>query len=1292
MKNTQSITAKIVSRSVGVACLLALLAALMTPSAVAKTEHSPIGSFGSDGTAATAFPYHETGFPTGRPAGNNQLAFDQAGEHLLVLTARVDKSAGAALGIQEGMICRFGALDQGTFEAPPAPFAAPSPGDCDGDGSDDDYAIGPLALGNLPFSSAASIALDNTLGPAADSIYVAATKGPLVYGFDSGGQQLGGEFPLERETSFDPGVAVDSTGHVWVANGLEERAEEYTPNGAATGRFASTVAQGSLQYLAFDSQDNLYVLFHPNNSPKEHQGGEGKVWKYSAASGYTESVLIDGGVARAIAVDTAADHLFVAHDKDVVEYDVSGGAVIEVSTFATGIASSDFRGVAVDEDDNPEATTVYVSDSGNAKIHVFGTTITEPGALTDSASNRTATGATLEGAVNPKGKALSDCHFEYVSEDAFVKSGFDDLSSGGLAPCATADGAPIAGPGDIPADENAHTVTAEISGLAPATRYRHRLLATSSEGTGAGKGVAFATLGPLISATRVSDVTFSEAILTARVNPQGQATAYRFEYVDDATCQEDLEAEGSGHCFDRAERHPDPESAPIGADEAEHPVGAALTGLAPGTLYRFRAVALNADATGIGLERTFATHAPAASQKCPNDADRIGPSEALPECRAYEQVSPLDKGSADASFRKAQAAASGEGLVFPATVFQTFPGDLGNSGLNPYLARRGTVGAWSTKGLVTALEPAEFNNNKYRYLALSEDLSRMALNTHASLGVPGDGDGLYLRDNVTDSHEEVTGTSGGDGTATEPLTGELMERFAPPLLASPDLSHLVFESEEKLTEDAGGVKSGKVLFEWSEGALSIVSRLPGTDKPVSGCISGTHVIGLGGQQQCVADTYRDHAVSTDGARVFWHGIGVGGKDTLYVRLNGAETVDIGLSERTSPDPEGPREKRFVEASADGAKAFFVSTEKLTDDSTATGATGTFGSSGYRSGELYRYDFSLPEGERLTDITVAPGEPGGARVQGAIGASGDGERLYFVALGDLAEGAVSGEPNLYLWDRTGGVPFTRHIATLAEGSQVDRDNLAVDHSEVKTAMVDRDGEHLVFLSAARLTSADNANRAAVYLYDAVADRLTCVSCDPSGEAASAPASLGETGQGIGLVNHQNRNLSADGSRVFFETADSLLPADTNGRTDVYLWHDGKLDLISTGRSGADSHFADASESGDDVFFATREQLSPLDEDSLVDVYDARVNGIAAKPRPPRPECLGEACQPAAIVPDDPSPASSGFRGQGNPSATGKRPGRCPKGKRKVRRGAKARCVKRGQRQRLGRANVDRRASQ
>ena len=81
---------------------------------------------------------------------------------------------------------------------------------------------------------------------------------------------------------------------------------------------------------------------------------------------------------------------------------------------------------------------------------------------------------------------------------------------------------------------------------------------------------------------------------------------------------------------------------------------------------------------------------------------------------------------------------------------------------------------------------------------------------------------------------------------------------------------------------------------------------------------------------------------------------------------------------------------------------------------------------------------------------------------------------------------------------------------------------------------------------------------------------------------------------------------------------------------------------------------------------------LDTDNELDLYDARVGGVAAT-LAPNTECLGEACQPAATSPNDPTPASAAFRGQGNVKQSGRK--RCAKGKRAIRRGGKARCVAR-----------------
>src|SRR5215203_1518134 len=151
---------------------------------------------------------------------------------------------------------------------------------------------------------------------------------------------------------------------------------------------------------------------------------------------------------------------------------------------------------------------------------------------------------------------------------------------------------------------------------------------------------------------------------------------------------------------------------------------------------------------------------------------------------------------------------------------------------------------------------------------------------------------------------------------------------------------------------------------------------------------------------------------------------------------------------------------------------------------------------------------------------------------------------------------------------------------------------------------------------------------------------------------------------------NHPLSEDGRRVFFSSKEALVPQDTNGAYDAYQYdsESGKIRLLSSGASSEDSYFLDAGTSGDDVFFATKEQLVGWDVDNAYDLYDARVGGGFAEPAAVPAICEGEGCMgPAAVQPGGLKPPSASFRGRGNVK-------KCPKGKRKVHRKGKVRCVK------------------
>lgn len=362
------------------------------------------------------------------------------------------------------------------------------------------------------------------------------------------------------------------------------------------------------------------------------------------------------------------------------------------------------------------------------------------------------------------------------------------------------------------------------------------------------------------------------------------------------------------------------------------------------------------------------------------------------------------------------------------------------------------------------------------------------------------------------------------------------------------------------------------------------------------------------------------------------------------------------------------------------------------------------------------------GGHLTEISVdSEPDDDGATIGGAIGASEDGDYVYFTASGQLVDDNVpnavahpcdGSEPCIFAWHQG----TLRYVARI--GANGEEENAITGQGSWlfedlrKAARITPDGTRLVFISEG--TSDDSydhgtgcANSAAgpkpgckeVYLYDATANggdgQLKCVSCNPGGvHTTPTDADFNFRKGGAELqTSHLNRAISDDGRYVFFSTGEPLVPADTNGAVnDVYQYDStsGEVSLLSSGKSKYNAYFMDASADGADVFFTTKEQLTGWDVDNLTDLYDARAGGGIADPPPPPPSCEGDGCQPAPLGLNDSTPASAGLVGQGNPTPRASARKRCARNQRKVRRNGKARCVKKKSRQK-SRANNDRRAS-
>jgi hypothetical protein len=165
-----------------------------------------------------------------------------------------------------------------------------------------------------------------------------------------------------------------------------------------------------------------------------------------------------------------------------------------------------------------------------------------------------------------------------------------------------------------------------------------------------------------------------------------------------------------------------------------------------------------------------------------------------------------------------------------------------------------------------------------------------------------------------------------------------------------------------------------------------------------------------------------------------------------------------------------------------------------------------------------------------------------------------------------------------------------------------------------------------------------------------------------------------------------NLRPDGRRAFFESKEALVAADTNGVQDVYEWEEqgvgscsrpgGCVYLISSGRSAHDNYLFGVSRSGDDVFFITDDVLVAGDNDML-SVYDARVNG--GFPQSASNDCQGEGCRPN-LTPAPSMPSAAKPATGADDQVPRVKPKKCPRGKRKVMRKGKVRCVKKHRKQR------------
>lgn len=628
----------------------------------------------------------------------------------------------------------------------------------------------------------------------------------------------------------------------------------------------------------------------------------------------------------------------------------------------------------------------------------------------------------------------------------------------------------------------------------------------------------------------------------------------------------------------------------------------------------------------------------ASAATCPNAPLRtVGPSAHLPDCRAFELVSPVEKGPASDVWQVAGsgsvAATDGNRVSF--LTVEPSPQAVAGPAFPQAVATRG-ASSWSSIPTAPAIGdqyPPELLRalSEGNCIAYTPDMSECVLSSYAAL-TPGATEGdeannLYIANLEKHTYTLLTPDRPLSGVHNAPIA---FGNTADALQATPDMGRIVFETDGSYSPETKSKAGSKNVYGWSEGKLQNLGILPelfGHEGVMFGDVTLGSEVEVGSKR---------NAMSVDGSRVFLTWLGM-----IWLWERGQKyTRPVSVTEREGGEEFAPGD--FVGATADGSSVFFASREKLTADSTAgeeaqTGADQV-------AGDLYRYDV---DSHLLTDLTVdpTPSDTQGAEFQGIVDYSPDGQYIYFVALGRLVPGqGVSGQPNLYL-SHDGSTTF---IGTL-DG----QDHAWGEGGEHLNVAMSGSGRVLAFLSAAPLAEGLNNGHTAVYRYDADTKALDCASCDPGGARSTADA-----GFAAGTYKGGQPNMSSDGARLFFDTADALLPGqDTNGQGDVYelerqgtgscLQTGGCLYLLSNGKGNEESVFATATPSGEDVFFRTRDQLVGEDTDSRRDLYDARVNGGFPEPAPPPPPCSDEGCRAAPSTPPAlVAPGTVGFAGPGN----------------------------------------------
>jgi hypothetical protein len=587
--------------------------------------------------------------------------------------------------------------------------------------------------------------------------------------------------------------------------------------------------------------------------------------------------------------------------------------------------------------------------------------------------------------------------------------------------------------------------------------------------------------------------------------------------------------------------------------------------IAADTHNRFLAAQLIAVAALMLAVASLALPGIAHAESCPNEQLRVeNQSTSLPDCRAYELVSPSFK-FGEPLFVKG-IATDGSGVAYNSVGAFGEPGNDSEALGVSYVASRGTSG-WAA--LAVNPSAAEFQggspdvntNESAETVDYSADLSHTLFLQAPIVAKPIDSrfyirglDGAYTEIGPLFSSQTVA--------AWTPAVAEESDRPEPTYLgATDDLSRVLFDiqseatplrwvwpgdatvREHSLYEYSGTGNSEPELVGVENGSsVAEAARTEGKQhineaaEQIGQC--GVRLGGVKAEDQAALDSY--NAISESGDTIFFTALGhqdwagceselhAPEVDELYARCahpcpghrEGEWTVKIS-EPTTGPtgdcelcDESEPEQAIFQGASADGSKAFFLSEQKLISGPLGLQPEGD---------DLYEYDFSAPEHQKVTLVApeLAPsfGGPGGV-----LRVSENGSYVYFVSRAKLAANtdarggtAQQGGDNLYVYGPDPAHPGESRTVFVAVLSEEDQNDWSVsDSAHTRHVEATADGRFLLFTSVADLTTDASGTSRQLYRYEVPSEvhpngalvRVTFSEggINDDGNAAAPPSSL------------------------------------------------------------------------------------------------------------------------------------------------------------------------------------------